>query len=344
MNSDSLSEENFDRLSKEIEQTAIAASKAEADKPLIVAVMGQTGVGKSTLINRLFGTNFKTDPVKPCTKEVEQATAKSKDGSELWFYDMPGIGEAADVDTKYLIEYRRILLKSDIAMWAINADTRSVSFDRSALNQILGSDPNEGRDLLSRITIVLTKADHLAPPPWLYVKDGESGVVIPSETLLKVIEAKQRYFFESLLAYNAEMLEMLTATTYNDSKWTHQLPGFEHTADTVTYRGYLNEAKTSSLAERYPEHRKLLHRLHKSYSVVACSSLLRYNLIPLMNSILNKLGRGAMFRFGPQFIDGLNDLTIAEAAACANIVVVDRGNHRPIYDTAPPSGNKKRHI
>ncbi|MGD0238887.1 MAG: GTPase [Streptosporangiaceae bacterium] len=327
-------------MSDEIANTVKAAVKAEADKPLVVAVMGQTGVGKSTLINRLFGTNLKTDPVKPCTKEVERVVVKSKDGSELWFYDMPGIGEAADVDAEYLNEYRRILLESDIAMWAIHADMRSVSFDRWALDQIIGSDPDEGRDLLSRITVALTKVDHLAPPPWLYVKDGESGVVIPSEVLLEVIEAKQRYFFESLLAPHAEML---TAATYNDSKWTLQLPGFKYTDDTVTYLGYLGEAEASSLAERYPEHSGLLRRLREFYSVVACSSLLRYNLTPLMISVLNKLGRGAVFRFGSQFTDDVSKLTIAEAKACLNIVVVDEGTRHPIDDMGR-SGNKRKHL
>ena len=322
-----------DSVSKSIEQRVMRALKAEADKPLVVAVMGQTGVGKSTLINRLFGAKLKTDAVKPCTKEVERVTSRSKDGSELWFYDMPGIGEAGDVDTKYLSEYLRILLESDIALWAIHADTRSVSFDQWALNQILGSEPDERRDLLSRITIVLTKTDHLAPPPWLYVVEGESGVVIPSEGLLEVIKAKQHYFFESLLAHYGDML---TATTYNDSRWTHQLPGFEYTEDIVTYHGYLSEDEVSRLATRYPEQSGLLHRLHESYSVVACSSLLSYNLTQLMISILNRLGHGAVFRFGSQFTRDLSKLTTTEASACVNIVTVDREGH------VIPLENKKR--
>ena len=329
-----------DSVSEKIEQKVIGALKAEADKPLVVAVMGQTGVGKSTLINRLFGTNLKTDPVKPCTKEVERVTTRSKDGSELWFYDMPGIGEAGDVDTEYLSEYRRILLESDIAMWAIHADTRSVSFDQWALNQILGSDPDKARDLLSRITLVLTKVDHLAPPPWLYVRDDESGVIIPSEMLLEVIKAKQSYFFESLLGQYAEMM---TATTYNDSEWTHQLPGFERTADIVTYHGYLSVDEMNSLAALYPEHSGMFHRLHESYSVVACSSLLSYNLTQLMISILNKLGRGAVFRFGSQFTHDLSKLTIAEASACVNIVAVDKKTHRAIYDMMPIE-DKNKHL
>jgi GTP-binding protein EngB required for normal cell division len=315
--------------------------EVEAKKPLVVAVMGQTGVGKSTLINRLFGTSLKTDPVKPTTKNVEKVVAKSQNGSELWFYDMPGIGEAHDVDAKYLGEYRRILLESDIALWALHADVRSVSFDRLALDQILGSDPKEMRDLLSRITILLTKADHLAPPPWLYVKRGESGVAIPDPRLLEILEAKQRYYFQALLEPYAELL---TATTYNDSRWDHELPGFEWTADSVTYRGYLTEGEANGLAEQYPEHSGLLHRLRDTYAVIACSSLLKYNLTPLMTSILTKLGRGAILRFGSQFTEDLSRLTPDEAAACVNLVTVAEGNSRPVVDDTAPSENKKESL
>jgi len=157
--------------------------------------------------------------------------------------------------------------------------------------------------------------------------------------LLEVIEAKQLYFFESLLG---RYTEMMTATTYNDSQWTHQLPGFEHTADIVTYHGYLSEDEASSLAALYPEHSGLFHRLRESYSVIACSSLLSYNTTQLMISILNKLGRGAVFRFGSQFTHDLSKLTIAEASACINIVAIDKGTRRVMNEMMPLENKNRR--
>jgi len=157
--------------------------------------------------------------------------------------------------------------------------------------------------------------------------------------LLEVIEAKQLYFFESLLGHYTEMM---TATTYNDSQWTHQLPGFEHTADIVTYHGYLSEDEASSLAALYPEHSGLFHRLRESYSVIACSSLLSYNTTQLMISILNKLGRGAVFRFGSQFTHDLSKLTIAEASACINIVAIDKGTRRVMNEMMPLENKNRR--
>jgi putative ribosome biogenesis GTPase RsgA len=39
--------------------------EAEQRKPLVVVVAGQTGVGKSSLINALFGTQLEVDDVRP---------------------------------------------------------------------------------------------------------------------------------------------------------------------------------------------------------------------------------------------------------------------------------------
>src|SRR5690242_8937167 len=94
--------------------------------PLVIAIMGQTGVGKSSLINALFNTQLKTDPIRPSTKEIERVILKGKSGHELWFYDLPGIGESDQADTQYLTIYRQMLADSDIVLWAIHVDNRSV--------------------------------------------------------------------------------------------------------------------------------------------------------------------------------------------------------------------------
>src|SRR6266705_567714 len=108
-----------------------------ARQPLVVSIMGQTGVGKSSLINALFNTHFLTDPTRPCTKEIESITIEGKGERKITFNDMPGIGESEYADAAYLVQYREYLQKSDIVLWAIHADNRSIAFDKRALATLL---------------------------------------------------------------------------------------------------------------------------------------------------------------------------------------------------------------
>jgi ABC-type uncharacterized transport system ATPase component len=64
---------------------------------LKVSIMGQTGVGKSSLLNALCITQLGTDRIRPCTKEIERVVTRGLSNHELWFYDLPGIGEAVSL-------------------------------------------------------------------------------------------------------------------------------------------------------------------------------------------------------------------------------------------------------
>jgi predicted GTPase len=156
-----------------------------------VSIAGQTGVGKSSLVNALFGTNLKTDPVKPCTKEIEDIPVETKQGSTLYFYDLPGIGESDEADEKYLQKYREHLQSSDVILWAIHADNRSVVFDLQSLKKIMeGYTQEQKAVLMSKLTFILTKADVLHPPAWIAAKIGSIVKFFPSPETSSTLEQK----------------------------------------------------------------------------------------------------------------------------------------------------------
>ena len=180
--------------------------RREQNRPLVVSVMGQSGVGKSSLVNVLFNTDLPTDAVRPCTKQIQCVTHKNPSGGELHFYDLPGIGER-ETDGAYLATYREMLLASDIVLWAFHADSRSVGYDRTALLTILtGFDRQTQIRLANKITCVLTKADLLAPPAWtLAIVEPGQGMFVPPEQTEVLLEQKARYIWETLFAdYSAQ--------------------------------------------------------------------------------------------------------------------------------------------
>jgi uncharacterized protein len=137
----------------------------EGRRALVVSVMGQTGVGKSSLVNALFGTHLQTGAVKPTTKHPQDVLT-GHNGHQLMFWDLPGIGEGDVEDQAYLTLYRETLARSDVNLWAVHSDSRAVTFDRQALEHLLAGQPPEvERELFSKISFVLTKADLATSDP-----------------------------------------------------------------------------------------------------------------------------------------------------------------------------------
>lgn len=291
--------------------------------------MGQTGVGKSSLINALFGTDLKTDAVRPCTKEAERVVVDG-DGGQLWFYDLPGIGEAGAVDDDYLKWYRDRLLSSDVVIWAIHADTRSVAFDLAALRRVLGLDPAEQASLMSRITFVLTKVDLLAPPPWILGTDRADAVFAPGDATAQLIAGKERYFQESFIE---PFGDLITSRTHHDGGFAVDHPAITYDNTFVTYRGFLAAETAREFQARYPQFADVFERLADNYRIIPCSSLFRFNLAQVLLTIVNKLGPGAIVRFKKfTSTDQLNRIDLKRARSLCNIVVFDRRKGRIAFD------------
>jgi len=305
--------------------------KEESNKPFIVSIMGQTGVGKSSLLNALFEANLPTDKVRPCTKTIDRVVAKGTTKHELWFYDLPGIGESSEADDEYLEDYKQKLLESDVVLWAIHADIRSVTFDFNSLQKILASfEAAVQGDLLGKITFVLTKADLLSPPPWIFGKDGESGLFTASKETKALMMEKSSYYQEIFLQPHADLL---VSKTYNDGNFSIADSSFSYDEYSIAYHGLLTESDLQRLKAHFPEHEKVFDRLYDNYQFISCSSMFKYNLGRLMLVIINKLGKNAINRF-TNFIDSQNmgRVPLSEAKKMSNIVIFDSRKKQIVFD------------
>jgi predicted GTPase len=327
MNGEGLTPDQIERLKQDVVQSFIKAS----NEPFKVSIVGQTGVGKSSLLNALFGTNLKTDPIRPCTKEIERVVIKGKSGHELWFYDLPGIGESDKADSQYLEQYGQKLLESDVLLWAIHADSRSVVFDLQALHQVLSFfNDQQKAQLMSKITFVLTKADTLSPPPWILGRVDNYGIFSPTATTREILEQKSEYYQQTFLQ---PFGSLIISYTHCDSEVKISDGRFSYEKRSLFYQGFLDAKTLTQLKSQYPEYSDVLERLHHNYKIVPCSSLFRFNLTQLMLVIVNKLGREAITRFN-HFIndDTLNQVPFSKAKEFCNLRIFDIKTKKKIFD------------
>lgn len=61
-----------------------------------IGVFGDTGVGKSSLCNALFGQDIaQISDVEACTREPQEILVSNENGGGIVLVDVPGVGEAS---------------------------------------------------------------------------------------------------------------------------------------------------------------------------------------------------------------------------------------------------------
>lgn len=108
------------------------AIKEQKAKPIKVAVLGQSGVGKSSTVNNLFGATFKVSRTGEGTDEnnyVGYQDYELEDGSIITVADLPGYGRKASTDEKYKKLYIDALKDVDIILLIIQANDKAIVDD-----------------------------------------------------------------------------------------------------------------------------------------------------------------------------------------------------------------------
>jgi len=303
-----------------------------AEKPFIVSVLGQTGVGKSTLINTLFNTDLETSSIKPCTKELKQIQAVNQKGFKLWFNDMPGLGESNESDKNYLEKYIEQIKLSDIILWAIHIDNRAVSFDLNSLQNIMKRlNLDEQKQFIHKLTFVLTKADMLYLPSWIYLlSKPDSGIFTISKELRDIFEEKCDYIQEAFIKPYSNLLENIT---FNDSDFSISITNFSFDKNNVIYNDIMSKSDMENLSEKYPQHLKIFQRLYENYRPVYCSSLFKFNLSKLLFAITNRISNEATIRL-KNFLNFsmIDTVTLSQVRSLSNLVIFNPNTKQIMFD------------
>lgn len=121
-----------------------------------ICFIGQTGFGKSSLINELFGTHFRTDPLVSCTKELYSVSVLESNSEVhrlVTIYDTPGIGEFSN-NSVYQEFYNYAISLADHIVLVVTLD-RTDSTSQDLLESVRPYIKNKG----VKFTIALNRID-----------------------------------------------------------------------------------------------------------------------------------------------------------------------------------------
>ncbi len=306
----------------------------EQNKPLVAAVFGQTGVGKSSLTNALFGTHFNIDDISPCTKEPQKHSEKTKDGKVLTFWDLPGIGESVLADDQYIKRYIEIAKTCDIVLWVFQADTRSVLADKLALKRMVDSLDDDNKQIfLSKITVLLTKSDTINSDGWILAKDGNKLITTPSPKAEEVLSKKAEYFYYELLNDYAENIShsIMLNTVCKKNIELHSNLYIDLEQQKLVQKGKITDEEWEFLLEKYPKYNEELLDLRNSQKAIVCSSKYNYNLNEVKFRIFNRSEGMSIFRISDKINGDLQDLEWKEIVELGLPLVYDIKTEKELF-------------
>jgi len=151
-----------------------------------IAVVGPTGVGKTSTCNALLGTNWAIGHTRATTRDIQKKQLILNENGEdietnIYLTDFPGLGESLDQDKIYLPLYKEHLGNYDAIIWILSANERQIAFVQHYCNELM----SEVQDFENKIIIGLNKVDLVEPMEW-----GRKEPNFPSPKQLENIEAR----------------------------------------------------------------------------------------------------------------------------------------------------------
>lgn len=180
-----------------------AINKELIERPFKVAVIGQSGVGKSTTLKSVFGLDTYTSNLAEGTTEIIEKKFPLRDGFTLAIYDMPGLNNDEDKDIEYAKLYEKILPGCDVIVYIINAHSRDFGEDCRILKEVVLPICNENQvkdNLIIAVNKIDTIGENINPNDpelqWDIINN------LPSEKLKKAIKIKLGDITDKLIDEN----------------------------------------------------------------------------------------------------------------------------------------------
>ncbi|MUG94646.1 hypothetical protein F7734_20675 [Scytonema sp. UIC 10036] len=132
--------ELFDEMKKilSFEELELIRNKLteEYAHPPRVAVLGKTGVGKTTTINNVFNAKLKTSHTVVGTTEAQVKNFELSTGGTLSVIDLPGYGRSISEDKEYEKIYQDIIPSCDLLFLVIQANSKDLADDQEMILKV----------------------------------------------------------------------------------------------------------------------------------------------------------------------------------------------------------------
>ncbi len=176
--------------------------------PPQIALIGETGVGKTTTINAVFNQGLEISHTVPCTKKPKEVDVPVEEyiGTKgaIKIMDMPGLSEDLETDKKHKEVYLEVLPKCDVAVWILKADVRTMTQIQIYLTDVVVK-AMKGYD---RIVIGLNQVDIIQPGKWnkeanIPSREQESSINTRIDDISKKIQQVCNIPKERIIPYSA---------------------------------------------------------------------------------------------------------------------------------------------
>lgn len=155
-----------------------------------IGVFGDTGVGKSSLCNALFGKDIaNVSDVEACTRDIQEINLQASDKGGMILVDVPGLGEDPDRHDEYIKLYDSLIKELDLLLWVIKADDRKFSTGLEFYKSI------EGLDI--PVVFVINQIDKMEPVSEFYENGKQLSDSQKSNIHRKELDIVNRFGIES---------------------------------------------------------------------------------------------------------------------------------------------------
>jgi len=159
---------SMDQLSKEQENKIKEALNHIKNYTPKVGVFGDTGVGKSSLCNALFGKDIASvSDVEACTREIQEVNLQPSEKGGMILVDVPGLGEDPDRHDEYIKLYDTLVQELDLLLWVIKADDRKFITGIDFYNSLSGKN--------IEVVFVINQVDKIEPVSEFYENGKQLG-------------------------------------------------------------------------------------------------------------------------------------------------------------------------